>query len=128
MTERLGLMDMRIKKMPPIVIFTGDIENRVSPLEQYYTVAADLICVHGGRVFIDTNKIHVCPQDAEYLYTLLRRFMSTLEGEEGAKKAAHIWSQLSPREVRDVPIGHAIIEIGCFYIKPDRIVSPLTVH
>ena len=123
--ERDGLT---IAKLPPLSLFSGDVELDVTPIEQFYAYAVGLARVAGGSVYVDIRKVFLCPQDAETLYSILRRFLVNAYGAEGANQAAHMWRQVKPRELRAVPQGHVVTEAGCLYIKPSGHVIPRVAH
>lgn len=125
MTEIEGT---RMKELPAMSEFTGDKAEGVTPLEQFYNFAVDFFLVHGGRVFIDIQKIHISPEDCVLLYRSLLRFMLDLDPKEGGAKADVIWAQLAPCDQATVPIGHVVVEPGAVYIKRDRHVYPRVSH
>lgn len=121
-------MSARLVILPPLAQFSGDKQNKVSPLEQFITYVADLIRVSGGRVWVDPTHIHMNPADAETLFSLLRKFMFETQGPYGANKAVMDWSRLQPREVVGVPRGYAVVNDRCIYIRSDKMVTPALKH
>lgn len=126
--DRINTIGLRIEKLPAIDAFEGDEDRDLNPLEQFYTFAAQMYFVHGGMVFLDVKKVHVCPADAEKIYAQLRGYYYSIGGPKGAHYAAQLWMQLAPREMIEVPPGYVFVEQGCLFIKPEGDVSPRVEH
>lgn len=126
---RFEVRGAKIVHLPQLHRFAGDRSRKVSPLSHFLTFVADLVCVQGGRVWVNPRRIHVSPSDADMLYAMTRTFYISVYGEEeGARICAQAWVRGHPREVPGIPPGHAMIESGTVYIEKKDVTKPALSH
>lgn len=125
MTERV--VQGRVRRYPGPDAFTGTPER--DPLAQFYTCVAESWVASGGRVYIDVKKVYISRHDADILLRNLAQYCMDAEGREaGERRCVELWRHLGPRVMRELLDGHAFIERGLFYIRPDNDVTPSHSH
>jgi hypothetical protein len=127
LSDELGLVQLKNRsfyvklfKIKSMRQYVGDIARRVSPIEQFYLDALQVVTrVHGQGIYINKSKVFISEKNFNVLFYLVVDYivrLTNLDRNKAMIEAGKLFRDMGPTLADFAPDTHVLAELDYLFI------------